>query len=109
MLEVVLLGSGGGMPMTDRFLSSLLVKYKGRKILFDCGEGCQVALRKVNAGFKTIDIICITQIHGDHIFGLPGLLSTIGNSDRTLPITIIGPDGIAQVIKGLMSAISYLP
>lgn len=109
MLDIVLLGSGGGMPMPNRHLSSLLIKYMGRKILFDCGEGCQVAMRKVKSGFKTIDIICISHIHGDHIFGLPGLLSTIGNSERTAPITIIGPVGISDVIKGMLVSIAYLP
>ncbi|MDD2447570.1 MAG: ribonuclease Z [Tissierellia bacterium] len=109
MLDIVLLGSGGGMPMPNRYLSSLLIKYMGRKLLFDCGEGCQVAMRKVKSGFKTIDIICISHIHGDHIFGLPGLLSTIGNSERTAPITIIGPVGISNVIKGMLVSIAYLP
>ncbi|WFA09090.1 ribonuclease Z [Tissierella sp. Yu-01] len=109
MIDVIMLGSGGGMPMPDRFLSSLLIKYQGRKILFDCGEGTQVALRKVNAGFKTIDIICISHVHGDHIFGLPGLLSTIANSGRSSPIIIIGPIGVTNVIQGLLSAITFLP
>ncbi len=109
MITVTLLGSGGGMPMPQRFLSSLIIQYKGRKILVDCGEGTQVAMRKVNTGFKSIDIICITHIHGDHLFGLPGLLMTMGNSDRHSPVTIIGCEGISEVVKGLMSAISYLP
>lgn len=109
MLNISLLGSGGGMPMPDRFLSSLLINYKGRKILMDCGEGTQVAMRKMNSGFKAIDIICITHCHGDHIFGLPGLLSTISNSDRIDPITIIGPKGIQDIIKGMMVAVPYLP
>lgn len=109
MIDVIMLGSGGGMPMPNRFLSSLLIKYKGRKILFDCGEGTQVALRRVNAGFKTIDLICISHVHGDHIFGLPGLLSTMGNSGRTLPVNIIGPLGITKVMESLISTISYLP
>lgn len=109
MLNISLLGSGGGMPMPDRFLSCMIINFKGRKILMDCGEGTQVAIRKVKGGFKSIDIICITHSHGDHIFGLPGLLSTIGNSDRTEPITIIGPEGITDVINGLMIAVPYLP
>lgn len=109
MIDIRLLGSGGGMPMPDRFLSSLIINYKGRKILIDCGEGTQVSMRKANTGFKSIDIICITHCHGDHIFGLPGLLSTIGNSYRTEPVIIIGPKGIEDIINGLKTAVPYLP
>lgn len=109
MLDITLLGSGGGMPMPNRFLSSTILSYKGRKILIDCGEGTQVSMRKLKTGFKFIDIICITHFHGDHIFGLPGLLSTIGNSHRTDPITIIGPEGIGDIVSGLILSISYLP
>ncbi|WP_399326716.1 ribonuclease Z [Tissierella sp.] len=95
--------------MPNRFLSSMIISYKGRKILIDCGEGTQVSMRSLKTGFKQIDIICITHVHGDHIFGLPGLLSTIGNSSRTEPITIIGPEGIGDIVNGLISSISYLP
>nr|WP_313757670.1 ribonuclease Z [Tissierella sp.] len=109
MFSIVLLGTGGGMPMPNRFLSSMIISYKGRKILIDCGEGTQVSMRSLKTGFKQIDIICITHVHGDHIFGLPGLLSTIGNSSRTEPITIIGPEGIGDIVNGLISSISYLP
>ena len=109
MLNLALLGTGGGMPMPDRFLSSVILNYQGRKILIDCGEGTQVSMRILKWGFKSIDIICITHIHGDHIFGLSGLLSTIENSGRVEPITIIGPEGISDAIKGLLTPIGYLP
>ncbi|WP_084052049.1 ribonuclease Z [Desulfonispora thiosulfatigenes] len=109
MLNITLLGSGGGMPMPNRYLSSLLMNYKGRKILIDCGEGTQVAMKIMKTGFKALDIICITHAHGDHLFGLPGLLSTLGNSGRIEPITIIGPSGIEEIINGLMVAVSGLP
>lgn len=109
MIDLLLLGCGGSMPMPNRFLSAVLLSYKGRKILIDCGEGTQVSMRMVNAGFKTIDIICITHIHGDHIVGLPGLLGTIGNSGRTEPLTIIGPEGITDTVNKLRVIANYLP
>ena len=67
MIDLVLLGCGGNMPMPNRFLSSLFINYKGRKILIDCGEGTQVAIRRMGLGFKAIDLIFITHCHGDHV------------------------------------------
>ena len=108
MVDLCLLGCGGGMPMPFRNLSSTLLNFKGRKILIDCGEGTQVSMRIVGWGFKSIDVICITHCHGDHIVGLPGLLSTIGNSGRIEPLTIIGPEGITEAVNELrVIAVSY--
>jgi len=109
MIEVALLGTGGGMPMPERNLSALLIRYKGRKILVDCGEGTQVSMRMLGWGFKSLDIICITHGHGDHTVGLPGLLTTLGNSGRTEPITIIGPAGITEIVSGLRVIAPFLP
>ena len=109
MVDVVLLGCGGSMPTPERFLSSVVMMYKGNKILIDCGEGTQVSMRMCNTGFKTIDVICISHIHGDHIVGLPGLLGTIGNSGRTEPIVIIGPEGITKAVNGLKTIVEWLP
>ena len=109
MIDLILLGCGGNMPMPNRFLSSLFINFKGRKILIDCGEGTQISMRMKNCGFKTIDLICITHLHGDHIIGLIGLLSTIGNSSRTEDLTIIGPKGIAQAINAIRVLVEYLP
>lgn len=109
MIEALLLGCGGGMPVPGRFLSATLLMYKGRKILIDCGEGTQVSMRMCNTGFKTIDVICISHIHGDHIVGLPGLLGTIGNSGRVENLTIIGPEGITKAVNGLRTIVEWLP
>lgn len=109
MLDITLLGTGGGMPLPGRYLSSTLISYKGNKILIDCGEGTQVSMREVNSGFKSIDVICITHLHGDHIIGLPGLLETVGNSGRMQPLTIIGPQGIKEAILAARVIAKFLP
>ena len=109
MIDLILLGCGGNMPMPNRFLSSLFINYQGRKILIDCGEGTQVSMKMKNCGFKNIDLICITHLHGDHTIGLIGLLSTIGNSTRTEDLTIVGPVGIIETMKAIRVLVEYLP
>ena len=109
MIDVLFLGTGGGMPMTYRRLSSVLLSYGGRKILLDCGEGTQVGMREYHTGFRDLDWIFITHIHGDHIFGLPGLLATMGNSERTEPVTVVGPKGVKEAVEGLCFTLKQLP
>lgn len=109
MVDIIFLGTGGGMPMPFRHLSSFIINYKGRKILFDCGEGCQIWIREYSVGFKSIDIIFITHAHGDHVNGLPGILATIGNSGREEELTIMGPVGITEIVEGLMVTAKHIP
>lgn len=109
MIDLVLLGCGGNVPMPNRNLSSLFINYRGRKILIDCGEGTQVSMRMKNCGFKDIDLILITHIHGDHIIGLIGLLSTMGNSGKREDVTIVGPRGIIEAMKAIRVLVEYLP
>ena len=109
MIDLILLGCGGNMPMPNRSLSSLFINYQGRKILVDCGEGTQVSMRMKNCGFKNIDLICITHLHGDHTIGIIGLLSTIGNSSRIEDLTIIGPVGIIETMNAIRVLVKYLP
>ena len=109
MIDLTLIGCGGNVPMPNRFLSSLFINYKGRKMLIDCGEGTQVAMKKYNCGFKTIDLILITHLHGDHIIGLIGLLQTMGNSGKTDDLTIVGPVGITDAMNAIKVLVEYLP
>lgn len=101
MLDICLLGTGGMLPLPDRYLTAMLARFNGRKLLIDCGEGTQVTMRLLGWGYKTLDIICFTHYHGDHVTGLPGLLLTINNTGRTEPLTIIGPPGLRKVVEGL--------
>jgi ribonuclease Z len=109
MLDVYLLGEGGTMPLPGRWLSSLLVRYEGRLLLLDCGEGTQIPLRAAGWGLRAIDTILITHFHGDHVGGLPGLLLTLGNAERREPLTIFGPRSLGAVVAGLRVIAPHLP
>ena len=109
MLDLCLLGTGGMMPLPYRRLTSLMARFNGSSLLIDCGEGTQVAIRERGWSFHDIDIICITHFHGDHISGLPGLLLSMGNAERTEPITIIGPKGLEKTVNALRIIAPELP
>lgn len=97
------------MPLPYRWLTSMMVRYNGKGILVDCGEGTQVALKEKGWSPKAIDVICFTHFHADHISGLPGMLLTIGNSERVEPITIIGPRGVEKIVTALRMIAPELP
>ena len=109
MLDVCLLGSGGMMPLPYRYLTALMTRFNGSSLLIDCGEGTQVAVKEKGWSFKPIDVICFTHYHGDHISGLPGLLLTMGNADRSEPLTLIGPKGLERVVTALRVIVPELP
>lgn len=109
MLDVCLLGTGGMMPLPNRWLTAMLARFNGSSILIDCGEGTQIAIKEKGLTFKPIDVICFTHFHADHISGLPGLLLTLGNAERTEPLTIIGPKGLERVVNCLRAIAPELP
>jgi len=109
MLDVCLLGTGGMMPLPYRWLTSLMMRYNGQSILIDCGEGTQVAMKEVGWSPKPIDIMCFTHYHADHISGLPGMLLTMGNAERTEPLLMIGPKGLSRVVNALRVIAPELP
>ena len=109
MLDVSLLGTGGMMPLPYRWLTALMLRYNGKSILIDCGEGTQIALREKGWSPKPIDIICFTHYHADHISGLPGMLLTMGNAERTEPLLMIGPKGLFRAVNALRVIAPELP
>jgi ribonuclease Z len=111
MIDVALLGTGGTLPLPDRFLSSALVRCGGQLLLIDCGEGTQVSLRKLGWGLKDVGTILLTHFHADHVAGIPGLLLTIGNSGRTRdePLTVAAPRGVQRVVESLRVIAPHLP
>ncbi len=109
MLDVCLPGTGGMMPLPGRHTACLTVHCEGAGILVDCGEGTQVALKKAGVNLRRIDLLLITHLHGDHIFGLPGLLMSIAATDRTDPITIAGPAPLKAALGHFLCLIAGLP
>lgn len=109
MLDVCLLGTGGMMPLPYRWLTALMTRYNGSNLLIDCGEGTQIAIKEKGWSFKPIDVICFTHYHADHVSGLPGLLLTMGNAERTEPLTVIGPKGLERVVRALRTIAPELP
>ena len=109
MLDVCLLGTGGMMPLPYRWLTSCMARYNGQSILIDCGEGTQIAMKEKGWSPKPIDIICFTHYHADHISGLPGMLLTMGNAERTEPLMLIGPKGLTKVVNSLRVIAPELP
>ena len=97
------------MPLPRRWLTALMTRYNGSSLMIDCGEGTQVAIKEKGWSFKPIDVICFTHYHGNHISGLPGLLLTMGNADRTEPLTLVGPRGLERVVSALRVIAPELP
>ena len=109
MLDICLLGTGGMMPLPYRWLTSLMVRYNGKSILVDCGEGTQIAMKRKGWSPNPIEVILITHFHADHVSGLPGMLLAIGNSERKTPLLIVGPKGVERVVESLRVIAPELP
>lgn len=109
MLDICLLGTGGTLPLVNRWLTSLMVRYQGHAVLVDCGEGTQIAAQKAGLSLKPVDKILLTHLHADHVSGLPGLLLTMGNMGRTEDLSIIGPVGTERVVQALRTIAPNLP
>ena len=92
------LGTASALPTTCRYPSAQVLDVRGRLFLLDCGEAAQINLRRQKISFLKISDICISHIHGDHIFGLFGLLSTMGMLGRTGTLNIYGPRSLGPIL-----------
>ena len=93
------LGTASALPTTERYPSAQVLNVRGRLFMIDCGEGAQIQLRRAGVSFLKIEHICLSHVHGDHIFGLFGLLSTMGMLGRTAPLSIYAPASLAPTIE----------
>jgi len=102
--DVIPLGTASAVPTDERHLSALAIKRKGRVLLFDCGEGTQYRLREAGLSWARIDALFVTHLHGDHCYGLPGLLSTMDLQQRTDPVTLVLPPGGLAMLRAVPGA-----
>ncbi len=109
MPDITLIGTGGMLPMPDRWLTSCYYFHNGHAVLIDCGEGSQVALTEAGCRHNRIDVILLTHLHADHVAGLPGLLLSMGNGGRQQPVTVFMPEGRAKILAGLLAICGGLP
>lgn len=98
-MELTILGFNSAIPTKRVNPTSQLLISNDRHFLIDCGEGTQVQLRKAKAKFSRIDSIFISHLHGDHVFGLIGLISSFQLLGRSKPLHIFGPKGIKEFIE----------
>ena len=92
-------GTGAGLPSLRRNVSAMAVDFEGEWFLFDCGEGTQQQIMRSPFKMSRLSHIFISHFHGDHLYGLPGLLSTMQLQGVTSPITIVGPKGIKEYVQ----------
>ncbi|MBT4166195.1 ribonuclease Z [archaeon] len=100
-IPIIFLGTSSGIPTATRNHTAILLSYKDEKILIDCGEGTQRQFRKAKINPCKITKLLITHLHGDHVFGLPGLFQTLGLNDYNKTLEIYGPKGTKKLIQGI--------
>lgn len=98
-----IMGSASAKPVIERFQSAQVLNVHGRSFLIDCGEGVQVQLQRFGVSIQKLDSIFISHIHGDHVFGIFGLLSTMGMMGRTMPLNIYAPTSFGPILKFFLS------
>lgn len=101
--QVRMMGTASAMPVSGKYQSAQVLCVHGRYFLIDCGEGVQQQMTALKVPMMKIDSIFISHIHGDHVFGLFGLLSTLGMKGRTAAMIIYGPVNLGPIIKFFLS------
>lgn len=106
-MKVVFLGTGGTIPTERRKHPTLAIRRGGEVFLFDCGEGAQTQIFKARLGIAPIRAILVSHLHGDHVLGIPGLLMTMTQSNRSQPLLVIGPAGVTKWIRNIYEDLTF--
>lgn len=101
--KVHILGCGSALPTLQHNASSQIVELREKHFMIDCGEGTQIQLRRSRIHFSKIIAVFISHLHGDHCFGLPGMISTFGMTGRTAPLHIYAPAAFEPILEQTLS------
>ncbi|MDZ7338067.1 MAG: ribonuclease Z [candidate division KSB1 bacterium] len=108
-MRVTFLGTGASIPMPNRALPAVALAHAGMITLFDCGEGTQFQLMRAGLSPSKIRCVCISHLHGDHLFGLPGLLASLSLASRTAPLRVLGPAGLVEYLHATQRLTGSVP
>ena len=97
--KVHILGCGSALPTLQHYASSQIVEFRDKCFMIDCGEGTQMQVRHTHIHFSKIQAVFISHIHGDHCFGLIGMISTFGMLGRTAPLHIYAPAELESILN----------
>lgn len=109
MMEIIFLGTSAAVPTQTRNLACMCIQWEGQILMFDVGEGAQMAFAQAGLGWNRDMSIFITHMHGDHCLGLPGMIQTMALQDRTRPLRIFGPPGIDEFVHCNMNLLGFTP
>jgi ribonuclease Z len=108
-LRIVFLGTSSGTPTRTRNVSSVAMALDGRVLLFDCGEGTQHQLLRAPIRSGAIEAIFISHLHGDHVYGLPGLLASLSMNGRTRALDLVGPESLRAYVETTLATSFHHP
>lgn len=107
LFQLTILGSGSASPVKNRFPTSQFLQVQNKGYLFDCGEGAQMRMIDFGVSHSKIDTIFITHLHGDHFFGLFGLITSMSLNQRTKKLTIVGSEELEHIVKTVIQFDNY--
>src|SRR5258707_1146242 len=108
-MRILFLGTSAGAPTRERNVACVAVVMDGITLLFDCGEGTQQQLLRSSIRLGAVDVLFLTHLHGDHLYGLPGLIATLGLYGRTTPLEVYGPKGVAAYFEAVRKTSYFNP
>jgi ribonuclease Z len=107
-LKIIFLGTGTALPSPRRGMPAIAIQRNGDILLCDCGEGTQMRIQQAGLAPSRIIAVLISHLHGDHLFGLPGFLTSQQMMNRTSPLTIVGPVGLKEFIDSVQRTTNFL-